>query len=112
MFNSAMELRYHPLMSHEGAPAWPPRWMPREPGRPQLRGEVGVLTEVAAACGDDARNHRPAEIFLFMEYEGVGYVSSLLFDDHAFCGAIGKIMRTHCGRTIEEIGSVDLSHLL
>jgi len=99
-------------MAHSGAANWPPRWMPREPGKPQLRGEYGVLVEVAAACNSDIHNDRPSEIFLFMEHESVGYVSSLLFDDAAFCGAVGKIMRSQVGRTIEEIGSLDVSHLL
>ena len=99
-------------MSYNGMANWPPRWMPREPGRPQLRGEYGVLTEVAAACNEDGRNDRPSEIFLFMEHEGVGYVASLLFDDSAFCGALGKILRAACGRAMKEIGSLDLGHLL
>jgi len=86
--------------------------MPRDPGKPQLRGEYGVLTEVAAACNEDGRSERPSEVFLFMEHEGVGYVSSLLFDDVAFCGAVGRILRASCGRTMKEIGSLDLGYLM
>jgi hypothetical protein len=86
--------------------------MPREPGMPQLNGEYGVLTEVASACNPDRHSDRPSEVFLFMEHEAVGYVSSLLFDDASFCGAIAKLLRAHCGKTIEEIGSLDLSHLM
>ena len=99
-------------MSHNGMANWPPRWMPREAGKPQLRGEYGVLTEVAAVCNPAGQHHRPSEVFLFMEHEGVGYVSSLLFDDAVFCSAVGKLLRPYCGRTIEEIGSVDLGHLM
>jgi hypothetical protein len=112
MYFSAMELRHHPLMSNNGVANWPPRWMPREPGKPQLHGEYGVLTEVATACNPQPHNERPSEIFLFMEHESIGYVSSLLFDDASFCGAIGKLLRAHCGKSIEEIGRVDLSHLM
>jgi hypothetical protein len=107
-----MELRNHPLMSNNGTANWPPRWMPREPGRPQLRGEYGVLTEVATACNPDQHNDRPSEIFLFMEHDGMCFVSSLLFDDGVFCGAIGRILRASYGKTIEEIGSLDLGYLL
>jgi hypothetical protein len=107
-----MELRQHPLMAYNGAGNWPPRWMPREPGKPQLCGEYGVLTEIAAACNPQDHNDRPSEIFLFMEHEGVGYIASLLFDDPAFCGALGKILRSHCGKKMEEIGGLDLGHLL
>jgi hypothetical protein len=99
-------------MSNNGIVNWPPRWMPREPGKPQLQGEYGVLTEVAAACNPDPQSDRPSEIFLFMDHEGIGYVSSLLFDDGVFCGAIAKLLRTHCGKRIEEIGSLDLGHLM
>jgi hypothetical protein len=60
----------------------------------------------------DCINDRPSEIFLFMEHDGMCFVSSLLFDDGSFCRAIGQILLANYGRTIEEIGSLDLGYLL
>lgn len=99
-------------MSHDGAPNWPPRWMPREAGKNQLHGEIGVLKEVASACGEDAHTHDPSQVFLFMEHEGVGYVTAVSFDDSVFCGQIGRFLKQHYGRTLQEVGSLDVGHLL
>ncbi|HEX9443001.1 MAG TPA: hypothetical protein VGA73_02730 [Candidatus Binatia bacterium] len=99
-------------MSHDGSPNWPPRWMPREAGKSQLHGEIGVLQEVAAACGEDELAHQPSQVFLFMEHEGVGYVTALPFGDSVFCGQIGRLLKQHYRRTLEEIGRLDVGHLL
>ena len=40
------------------------------------------------------------------------YIGCLLFDDHAFCRYIAKLLDNYCNRPIAEIGSLDLSHTL
>ena len=45
-------------------------------------------------------------------HDGVGYIGALLFDEGLFCQQMGKILETYIGRTIKEIGDLDLSHLL
>jgi hypothetical protein len=35
-----------------------------------------------------------------------------LFDDPAGCREIGKILSQYCGRSLKEIGQIDLAHLL
>jgi hypothetical protein len=36
----------------------------------------------------------------------------LLFEDHAFCDQIVKLLRGYLNRPMAEIGSLDLSHTL
>ena len=102
-----MELRNHPLMSHYGIPNWPPVWTPANPrdDKPSLRGEIGVLKYVLCQSSGNT-------CFLMIAHDGGGYIGSLLFDEGLFCQQIGKILETCTGRTIKEIGDLDLSHLL
>jgi hypothetical protein len=102
-----MELRNHPLMSHYGIPNWPPVWTPANPrdDKPSLCGEIGVLKYVLCESSGDT-------CFLVITHDGGGYIGSLLFDEGSFCQQIGKILETCIGRTIKEIGDLDLSHLL
>jgi hypothetical protein len=44
--------------------------------------------------------------------EGGEHIGRLIFDDGSFCQQIGKILETCTGRTIKEIGDLDLSHPL
>ena len=103
----AIELRSHPLMSQFGVPNWPPVWKPANPrdDKPSLKGEIGELKYVLYQSAGN-------KCFLIMTHEGGGYVGALLFDDGSFCQQIGKILETYTGRTIKEIGDLDLSHLL
>jgi len=104
---SRMELRNPPLMICYGIPNWPPVWKPANPrdDKPTLQGEIGVLKYV---LGQSSGN----TCFLLIEHNGGGNIGSLLFDDASFCQQIGKILETCTGRTIKEIGNLDLSHLL
>jgi hypothetical protein len=77
-------------------------------------GEVGVLKEVHIAVADPSQpdSGRPYNrVYLFMDYRGSSYVGCLLFDAAA-CRQIGEILSKQCGKTIEEIGRIDLSQLL
>jgi hypothetical protein len=94
-------------MTRYGLSNWPPVWIPADPkgNRSSLRGEIGRLKYVLFRESDNT-------CFLVTMHDGGGYVGSLLFDDRAFCQQLGRILETCTGRTIKEIGDLDLSHLL
>jgi hypothetical protein len=103
-----MLLRDHPLMSDRGIPNWPPVWMwtgGLENKRP--RGEIGILSGVSLS------NVLPTDrCFLYIDHEGSSYIGCLLFDDHAFCKQLVKLLKGCCNRPIAEIGSLDVSYTL
>jgi hypothetical protein len=39
-------------------------------------------------------------------------MGSLLFEDPTFCLQVERLLRAHCGRSIESIGSLDVSYTL
>jgi hypothetical protein len=109
-------VRHHPFMSYRGQPNWPPAWLwtGKGPNR-RISGEVGVLNEVHVDIGepDAAYSVRPNNrIYLYIEYKESTYVGCLLFDTATACRQIGDILARQCGKTLPEIGAIDLSHLL
>jgi hypothetical protein len=95
-------------MSYRGVANWPPAWVSR--GREkqrELRGEIGVLRDIIPSIVPPT-----SRIFLVVEHEGREYMGCLLFDDPAFCGAIFRLLQTHRGWAIRDIGSLDLSRTL
>jgi hypothetical protein len=102
-----MELRNHPRVSQHGVCNWPPIWTPANPhnDKPRLQGEIGVLKYVICQLSRST-------CFLMIACEGGEHIGRLIFDDGSFCQQIGKILETCTGRTIKEIGDLDLSHLL
>jgi hypothetical protein len=69
-------------------------------------GEVGVLKYV------HSNSLISNKYFLVIDFEEEAYIGSLIFRDHAFCAQISNLLRDHVGRPIEEIGDLDVSHLL
>ena len=101
-----MLLRDHPLMSYRSVRNWPPVWNDIDrPGKKSLRGEVGILKKVMLSNIQFANR-----CFLYIDYEGSSYIGCLLFDDKAFCSQIAKLLQGHCGRSLSEIGGLDLSY--
>ena len=102
-----MKLRCHPFMHYHGVPSWPPVWtLTRSQSEKTVRGEVGVLTHVTG-------NHQITNrCYLVIEYEKERYMGCLLVDEIAFCSAISAVLRNQLGRSIKEIGDLDLSHTL
>jgi hypothetical protein len=100
-----MQLRHHPAMQYRGVPSWPPIWT--QPGGPSLpRGETGILQYV---------HQNPLlsdKFFLVIEHEGQRWVGALMFDNMTFCHGMCEIIKLHVGRTIKEIGDLDVSHTL
>src|SRR5262245_33332896 len=102
-----MQLRDHPLMTRRsGIRAWPPIWLNVNDSRDKQQGEIGILTRVlttTAACN---------ALFVWVEYDGLKYVGGLYFDDAPFCRAIKSVLESNIGRSIREIGDLDLSYTL
>jgi hypothetical protein len=103
-----MKLRDHPLMNYKGIRSWPPRWLWRggyECTFPE--GEVGILKEVLPSTAPPNNS-----CFLIMEHCGAEYIGTLLLSDHAFYLQIYSLLVHNCGRTIEDIGKIDIGHTL
>ena len=50
--------------------------------------------------------------YLVMAHEGERYIAPLLFDDPVFGWFLSKVLRSHIGWSIQDIGSLDLSFSL
>jgi hypothetical protein len=103
-----MQLRDHPLMSYRQFSTWPPVWMwigGTEDRHP--KGEVGTLRRVKVVDGHPTVH----KCFMWMEYEGGEYLTCLLLDDASFCEQLCTLLQQNIGRSIEEIGGLDLSYL-
>jgi hypothetical protein len=73
------------------------------------KGEIGTLRELRLP----PIQLRPLDrVFLVIEFEGSFYMGSLLFEDPTFCLQVERLLRAHCGRSIESIGSLDVSYTL
>jgi hypothetical protein len=103
-----MLLRDHPLMSRHCVHNWPPVWTWIDGGENEHpEGEVGILKAVLLS------SIQPADrCFLLISHQGSEYLGCLLFDDHAFCSQIVKLLQEHCNRPVAEIGSLDVSYTL
>jgi hypothetical protein len=92
-----------------GICTWPPLWTTIHRDRnDRPRGEIGVLTQVVM-------NDLPemnTKVFMFIEYSGFRYMGLLIFDDAQFCHAIYTLLQSNIGRSISEIGDLDVSFTL
>jgi hypothetical protein len=71
-----------------------------------LMGEVGVLKFVRS------NSRMSNKCFLVIDFEEELYIGTLIFNDRAFCRQISNLLCDHIGRPINEIGDLDVSHLL
>lgn len=98
-----MIVRYHPKLRD----IWPP-----EPGgayRPTYRSPEGgtdILEQVFYYAPVDAAK---ADIALRTRYEGQEFTRDLLLEDEAFASRLAAWLRQHRGRTIQEIGDMELA---
>jgi hypothetical protein len=86
-----------------------PVWTQGNPsvGRPKItRDEVGILIYIRAY------EQYSTKCYLVIEYEAEHYLGVLLFDDVAFCHQITDLLQQHIGRSIGEIGDLDVSATL
>jgi hypothetical protein len=75
-------------------------------GLKTLRGEIGILKNV---IGRDLG--RSTKCFLIIEHEGEQYVGTLLTSTPSDCASISQFLSLHSGRSIREIGDLDVSHM-
>jgi hypothetical protein len=47
-----------------------------------------------------------------MTYHGSIYLGRLNFNDEEFCGQIFELLKANCGRSLTEIGSMDITDAL
>ena len=101
-----MKLRDHPLIQRHNIPTWPPTWSNLVRGGGSyysVKGEVGILKKVS-------RNSVvPNLCFIQIEHNGDSYAGALVVDNGVFCEQLVAILQAHVGRTIKEIGDLDLS---
>jgi len=76
-------------------------------GASRLTGEVGILKGIRA---NDLSSTR--RCFLYMQHEESSYLGCILFNNIAFSRHITALLQCYFDRSIAEIGSLDLSHLL
>ncbi len=96
-----MKVRHHPLLSKAKGKIWPPAWKERY-GEKTLTGEIGVLTHVA----DDPKSARALDIYI--TNDDLPYRGRLIFDNSRFCHRFSVFLKSHIGRSIEEIGDLEL----
>jgi hypothetical protein len=79
-----------------------------------LGGEFGTLKEVRVSAAEPKQDEdvKPSRLYLFMNYRNSAYVGSVLFDDASACRQVGRVLLDQRGRSLREIGQIDLSHLL
>jgi hypothetical protein len=99
-----MRLRDHPLILCSWPPVW---WASADLQKKQLCGEIGILKAV------QPYDIQPADRFyLLIEHEESEYLGILVIEDYALCQQVFVLIARHCGRTIGEVGDIDLSHTL
>jgi hypothetical protein len=102
-----MLLRDHPLMMYHRVRSWPPVWTLTGSENKHAKGEIGILKKVIRSY------IKPYDrCYLIMEHCGAEYGGVLLLSDPAFCREIYRVLIQHCGKTIREIGDIDLSYTL
>jgi hypothetical protein len=101
-------LRDHPFMIRKsGYPSWPPKWTTTHHDKDDKPiGEVGVLEDVIMSDLIDNK------VFMFIQHGGLRYMGFMAFDDPMFCSEIDRLLKSHVGLSIKEIGDLDLSHTL
>jgi hypothetical protein len=95
-------------MSYGGVPSWPPVWVwigGKENKHPQ--GEVGILSNVRLSSISPCNR-----CYLRMEYEGSDYMAVVLFDDLSFCSEVFELLSNNLGRSIKEVGDLDVNYTL
>jgi hypothetical protein len=47
-----------------------------------------------------------------MENDGAEYLGILLVEDYTFCQQLFTLLLQHCGTNIQDVGDIDLTHML
>jgi hypothetical protein len=98
---ASLKFRDHPLITlRNGVKAWPPQWITASGNT--TTGEVGILEYVSVGLLIDTT------FFLFIDYQHSRYVGLMSFDDSISCQKIYDLLKPNVGRSIEEIGDLEL----
>jgi hypothetical protein len=96
-----MRLRDHALIRN-----WPPVWTKfTKPISKTVPCEIGVLSEVHFENADSKK------CFLLIEHQGEFFTGALIFHDERFGHQIAALLQRQVGRSITEIGAMDLNHM-
>jgi len=96
-----LKFRDHPLTTlGNGLKPWPPVWVTASENR--TTGEIGILKDVSIGILIDTT------LFLFIDYQDSRYVGSMSFNDSISCQKIYNLLKPNVGRSIEEIGDLEL----
>jgi hypothetical protein len=96
-----LKFRDHPLITlRNGVKAWPPVWITASGNT--TTGEVGILECVSIVLLIDTT------FFLFIDYQHSRYVGLMSFDDSISCQKIYDLLKPNTGRSIKEIGDLEL----
>ncbi len=105
-----MKLHDHPLLSFAGHHSWPPVWTWIGGDRDKyLTGEIGVLKEVRTPPSSPPL---PMKCFLVIEHENSLYMGCMFIGDYVFGRQLSVLLQARRGQNIQDIGSLDVGHLL
>ena len=95
------------MIRKSGYPSWPPKWTTTHHDKDDKPiGEVGILEDVMTSDLIDNK------VFMFIQHGGLRYMGFMIFDDPPFCYEIYHLLKSNLGRSIKEIGDIDLSYTL
>ena len=100
-----MQLRNHPFMALNGVPNRPPKWIWADGFRNVFihpTGEIGVLENARQSIVSDKC------LFIMMLHQRSTYLGRVIFDHEQFCRQIFDLLKANCGRSLTEIGSIDI----
>jgi hypothetical protein len=103
-----MKFRDLPVLERRsGMMLWPPSWSSTsQPEAKCPHGEIGTL--------ESAWMHELLDrcVFLYVSDDAFHYTGHMYFDDHDSCMMIFNFLKSVVGRSIADIGDLDISHLL
>ena len=100
----AINLRDHPKLRGK----WPPDWHPNNPiashNKTGPQGEQGTLKEVRRYWHGSS-----GHLALIVRYEGESYHGQVELEDEFFCQNLLNALATCIGRSIQDIGNINLA---
>lgn len=101
-----MQLRDHPIFKITAdVNWWPPTWVSERDPEKKLRGEVGFLINT------ELRSHLPTFIFLRIRRDGELFLGAMHVSDLALCRQLHALIQQHKGKTIRQIGDLEVDFL-
>src|SRR4030095_12698572 len=104
MYIRPVQLREHPSIFRDGQPGWPPQWTKIEGLGDKLTGEIGTLSSVTLS-----RLEPPTACYLPIDIWATFYMCTILSDDPEFCRKLCNFLNGHIGKSVKEIGDLDLT---